>query len=210
MNPPNDGSANPPGGPPEGERNRRRRRSDSRGQQLNRRQRARRTGRPLGNAERMYIFGVWSLLSPDARRSLYDNLGGMLGETPAAAPRDADAGAAQEQEEDRPANQPRIRVWQREVLRDIPLFARFGQLTAAQRGADDQGIPRLLSISTGVVARGRARGATDQEISTALIGTLPDVDRTHALYQEPINGDQDGGDADPMSEDHNSDAGEDQ
>lgn len=144
------------------------------------RRRSNRTGRPLGQHERMFILNIWAMLSPDARRSLLEMLSGMLGETPAASSVE-DSATVQQQVSEQPRG-PRQRAWAREVLRDVPLFSEFGQLTTAQRRTDTRGIPHLLSISMGVVARGRRQGVSDAEISQAIVDNLGNPDALRDLY----------------------------
>lgn len=126
-----------------------------------------RVGRPLQAMERNTIMGIWSQLNPNARRALWETLGGMLGETPALPP----AGGTAVQNTVESARPTRERVWDREILRDVPLFAEFGHMTAAQRRADSRNIQQLLSIATGVVKRGREQGVPAAEITRALVNT---------------------------------------
>jgi hypothetical protein len=130
--------------------------------------------------ERNTIFGIWSQLTLDARRSLHETLGEMLGASPAAV--DSSTGVPQNHDSGRP--QRRIRVWERDIIRDVPIFAEFGQMTAAQRGSDQRGIPRLLSIATGVVSRGVRQGIGGPEITQALLDNLGDHAAMQALYPD--------------------------
>lgn len=140
-----------------------------------------RRGRPLQAMERMQIMGIWSQISVTARRSLWETLGEMLGETPVSG---SDEPAVSRQAENTQPSR-RERVWERAILRDVPLFQEFGNLTARQRREDTRNVPRLLSIAQGVVRRGRELHITDQEILTAIITALDDADTLRALYGGP-------------------------
>lgn len=138
-----------------------------------------RVGRPLQAMERNTIMGIWSQLNPNARRALLETLGGMLGEIPDVP---AAAGIAIQNivEPNRPT---RERVWDREILRDVPIFAEFGQMTVAQRRVDSRNIQQLLSIATGAVKRGREQGIPVDEITRAIVdATAIGPDAMRALY----------------------------
>lgn len=180
----NGGRGNPRQPPPPGGGGDKRKPGRGGGRESNKKRRTakhKRRGRPLQNMERMTIMGIWYQLSMNARRSLYETLGELLGETPAVASEEASAPAAA----DNAAPQRRTRVWEREILRDVPLFVEFGQLTMRQRRDDERGIPRLLNIAQGVVSRGREHHVTDREISTAIAEALPSADRLQSLYGGP-------------------------
>jgi hypothetical protein len=130
--------------------------------------------------ERMQIMGIWYQLSTSARRSLWESLGEMLGETQAGGP---DGPTVPEPASD--ATPRRTRVWERPIIRDIALFREFGHMTARERRDDNRGIPRLLSIAQGVVHRGRSAGYSDAEISAAIANTLHDAGRLQGLYGGP-------------------------
>lgn len=142
---------------------------------------AKNRGRPLQAMERMTILNIWYQLSTEARRSLWETLGGMLGETPALAPSGANAPNPGEIR-----NVPhRVRVWERPILRDVPLFQEFGQMTARARREDEREIPRLISTALGVVARGQALHFTDGDITAAIIANLGDIVGLRGLFGGP-------------------------
>jgi hypothetical protein len=119
-------------------------------------------------------MGIWSQMSVVARRQLYDTLGGMLGETPAAedssgAPSDSKVPST-------------LRPWERPILKDIPLFQEFGKLTKKQRGTDSRGIPQLISISQGVVSRGVKAKHTERAIAQAIEANLGNPDLLRSLF----------------------------
>lgn len=180
------GDPPPPPPPPGGGGDRRRPASGTRGRgsKVKKRRTAKRRGRPLQAMERMQIMATWSQLSIPARRSLWESLGEMLGETPAVGsnePSAPDTG-------DDTRNQPvRTRVWERRVLRDVPLFREFGQLTARERREDTRGIPQLLSIAQGVVRRGSDLQFSDSDIRDAIVAHLGNVEALRALFGGPPN-----------------------
>jgi len=151
-----------------------------RGSRKKQRRTAKRRGRPLQNMERMQVMGIWYQLSASARRSLWESLGEMLGETQAGGP---DGPAVLEHASEAPSR--RTRVWERDVLRDVQLFAEFGRMTARERRDDQRGIPRLLSIAQGVVRRGREQQVAPADISAAISGAVPNADTLQALYGGP-------------------------
>jgi hypothetical protein len=184
------GSGNPPQ-PPPGGGEKRKPGSSSGGRNSKKKVRAaKRRGRPLQNMERMQIMGIWYQLSGSARRSLYETLGEMLGETPAVA--SAEAGVSGNDESQRPR---RMRVWEREVLRDVPLFAEFGHMTAPQRRSDSRDVPRLLSIAQGVVHRGRNCMEDDGIITGQIVANLQNPDAMSRLYLEASSSEEGQGDS---------------
>jgi hypothetical protein len=134
--------------------------------------------------ERMQIMGIWYQLSPTARRSLWESLGGMLGETPVVVSNETDASHNVDSAAGT-GTRTRVRVWERDILRDVPLFAEFGQLTARQRRDDVRNVPRLLSIAQGVVARGRQLDMTDPAIRDAINQNIGDAEAMQALFGGP-------------------------
>jgi hypothetical protein len=136
--------------------------------------------------ERMQIMGIWYQLSPTARRSLWESLGEMLGETPAvvASATDVSHNVSEGANLGTPA---RVRVWERKILRDVPLFAEFGQLTARQRREDVRNVPQLLSIAQGVVARGKSLNMTESAIRDAIIQYIGDAEGMRGLFGGPPN-----------------------
>jgi hypothetical protein len=141
---------------------------------------AKRRGRPLQNMERLQIVGIWYQLSTSARRSLYDTRGEMLGETPVTASNEASV-SGNTDESQRPR---RMRVWERDILKDVPLFAEFGQMTSTQRRQDPRDIPRLLSIAQGVIARGRVNGVGDDIITGSIVAKIQNPEELSTLYAE--------------------------
>jgi len=77
----------------------------------------------------------------------------------------------------------KIRVWDRPILTDVPLFHAFGKLTAAERALDKE-VPRLLSIAQGVVARGRRAGVSDGDITAVIIQNLSDPHKLSGLFAD--------------------------
>jgi hypothetical protein len=199
--------AAPPPPPPGGGRGNRNTGSDGRrpGQGGSRKKKQRRAakirGRPLQNMERMQIMGIWYQLSAIARRSLWETLGEMLGETQAGGPDGptvSEIGSAT-----LVAEFPRrTRVWERDIIRDVPLFREFGEFTARERRDDTRGIPRLLSIAQGVVHRGLAAQMTPADISAAIIASIEDSAALQSLFGGPPQGDED---SDSDDKDHMND-----
>jgi hypothetical protein len=152
--------------------------------------------------ERMQIMGIWYQLSHTARRSLWESLGEMLGETPTAASSEAGVSRHVDVNAD-VGTHTRVRVWERDVLRDVPLFAEFGQLTARQRREDVRNVPQLLSIAQGVVARGRALNMTDPVIRDAIIQFIGDPEGMRGLFGGPpeVEDNQDEGDEELQMQD---------
>jgi hypothetical protein len=144
--------------------------------------------------ERMQIMSVWYQLSVSARRSLWEALGEMLGETSAGGP-DGPA-VAQELPQ---VDTRRERVWEREILRDVQLFAEFGQLTSRQRRDDTRRVPQLLSIAQGVVARGQRQNQSHGSITDAITGALPDPAVLRALFEGAPAGGNGNGDSSSSS-----------
>lgn len=139
-------------------------------------------GRPLQAMERMTIMNIWYQLSIDARRSLVDALGGMLGDQrPAVVPSGTNASNPDESQN----ASSRHRVWERPILRDVPLFQDYGQLTTRERRDDNRNVPQRISIATGVVARGQAAGITDREITEAIVANIDDIAALKGLYVTP-------------------------
>jgi hypothetical protein len=135
--------------------------------------------------ERGQLMGIWYQLSDQARVDLVTNLSSMLGVSPAPEPPPVGALG-------RPATAgPKVKAWDRPILRDVPLFQQFGQMTKKERADDDKGISQLLSISMGVIKRGRDSGVADQDILAALLDALRDPERLKLLFQPPASSDDD-------------------
>jgi hypothetical protein len=191
----------PPPGSGGGDRRRPGGGSGGRGSNKKQRRAAKRRGRPLQSMERMQIMGIWYQLTTSARRSLWESLGEMLGESQVGGPIGPAVPTATGPTEAAPR---RTRVWEREILRDVPLFSEYGNLTTRERREDTRAIPRLFSIAQGVVARGRAQHVTGGEITTAIIANLGNADHLQALYGGPpvmSSSDNDEGSAAPANAD---------
>lgn len=137
------------------------------------------SGRPLQPLERTTIMGIWYQISPDARRELVNRLSEMLGETPAQSK----AAPSNEGHPPKEGSQkaPRQRVWDRPILRDIPQVKEFGKLSSEER-ANHPGGNQLMSILTGVVARGRDRNLSDDQIAIAINENIDDNDALRSLF----------------------------
>jgi hypothetical protein len=100
----------------------------------------------------------------------------------------------------------RLRVWDRDILKDIPAVQAFKQKSAKERGQDTDTSKRL-SIATGAIARGRALKVPDKEILTNLIASWPDPAKLHSLYtgdpSESSSSSDDGGKTHVLDKDGN-------
>lgn len=184
--PPGGGGADRPGASGTPQKGKRQRRSSSS---------IKPRGRPLQSAERTLILNIWYQLSTSARRSLWENLGGMLGETPAGATAVATASEPAVAVQPPTSPIPRLHAWERPILKDIPLFCEFGQLTNRERREDQRDIPRLISIAQGVIARGRRAGVADGDITYSIIQHIYDPEALKQLYStlvEPVGDPHDG------------------
>lgn len=151
---------------------------------------ARATGRPLQWAERHLILQIWASLNRDARGDLLNQLHGMHGEIQpqaAAAPGAAAAGAVQ-QLGGPPTPPPRRgqRIWERDVLRDVPQIQAFGQLSAEARRSDPRQA-QSLSLATGVVARGGRLRIEPGEISRFISENWNNPDALRLQYRPVEN-----------------------
>jgi hypothetical protein len=135
-------------------------------------------GRPLQPMERQMVMGVWYQLSVVARRDLVQRLTEMIGETPSlvaqASNLEPDSNQGQQQA-------PRVKPWERDIIRDVPLFQEFGQMTTLQR-KNDSTIPSRMSIVMGVIKRGKTSGISDENILAQILANIDDADSLKQLF----------------------------
>jgi hypothetical protein len=86
-----------------------------------------------------------------------------------------------------PPQKKKVRIWERDILKDIPQVAAFSQKSTKERGEDTETSMRL-SIATGVIARGLRSGIISSDILTSLVDNWDDMDALRGLYQEPGSG----------------------
>lgn len=151
--------------------------------------------RNLNRAERQQILEIWYHINRDSRFELLNTLAEMSGFLlhESVEPRSQAVVPSQQSVREPPSasvNTPprRTRVWEREILRDVPRFRAFGDLTSSARGQDTE-TARLLSIATGVVSRGRDQGISDEIILRELLRTQNDSAEMHGLFprrEEPV------------------------
>lgn len=141
--------------------------------------RNRETGRPISQSERMILLNIWYQISDTSRSELLSQLT-LRGGNPPPAQRPGAIAPALGEVQPAPLNR-RQRVWEREIIRDIPRFSVFGQMTNAERAADSH-TSQLLSIVTGVIARGRNLGEPDEIIRNAIEANLDSVEALRSLF----------------------------
>jgi hypothetical protein len=86
-----------------------------------------------------------------------------------------------------PPQKKKVRIWERDILKDIPQVALFSQKSTKERGEDTETSMRL-SIATGVVARGLRSGIVSADILASLIDAWEDLDALRGLFQDDAGG----------------------
>jgi hypothetical protein len=138
------------------------------------------SGRRLFRHEQDHIVCTFALLSEDSRRELIQLLQGMSRETvsvPAAV-----VGAAGSSEPSTPVSGSRspvkspgrVKIYQRDIIKDLPGVKEFSAMSSSDR-SNAHGINRLMSTATGVIARARKQGLTDQQILDYLMNNHDDI-----------------------------------
>jgi hypothetical protein len=135
-------------------------------------------GRPLQPMERQMVMGVWYQLSVVARRDLVQRLTEMIGETPSLVAQASNLAPDSNQGQQQA---PRVKPWERDIIRDVPLFQEFGQMTTLQR-KNDSTIPSRMSIVMGVVKRGKTLGISDENILAQILANIDDAKALKQLF----------------------------
>lgn len=146
------------------------------------------SGRPISRIERMMVLDIWHQINDTSRSDLLQQFTLREGNlSPVEDALVADPGgippipAEAELQQQHPP-QRRIHVWERPIIRDIPIFQQYGQMTPAERALQSE-TSRLLSVVTGVIGRGAKRRLDDDTIRQAIESNLDDVEALKLLYK---------------------------
>jgi hypothetical protein len=75
----------------------------------------------------------------------------------------------------------REKIWERDIIRDITRFQEFGKKSSKDRGEDKE-TSRLLSIVTGVIARGRRDEFSDKNILQCILTSIDNEESLKRLF----------------------------
>jgi hypothetical protein len=130
----------------------------------------------------MLVIQLWVALNSGGRQQLSSIINDLMGTLPAEAggnpPPDESLETRQASVTPKPA---RVRVWDRDIIKDVPAVQAFKQKSAKERGQDTETSKRL-SIATGAVARGRKLKVPKEDILSDLIASWSEPQLLHDLY----------------------------
>jgi len=169
------------------ERNRNKGESRGRSRRGGRRSTNRQSGRPINRAERLQILDIWYQINPRSRSELLSFLGSMMNESssPTAQVSSQKSGKSSSAEEG--AKPRRQRPWERDILKDIPSVRAWGEKPPGDRASDTH-TTKVVSILTGVIARGRSRGLSDQLITDSINENINDLAVLRSLFPRTDRG----------------------
>jgi len=151
---------------------------------------ARQRGRPLNQSDTNVVLNIWFALNISGRQRLVETIHSLSASLPGGQ---VDTTPVERQEPPPPEDQKgetkhrKLRVWERSVLKDIPIFQEFAKKSTKERGADKD-TSRLLSIVTGAVGRGTVLGLTEKEMLDHILVELASEDAPDLLrhlYSSP-------------------------
>lgn len=158
---------------------------------------SRNSGRPLQRAERREILDIWYQLSRNARIELIESLQSMLPQNSEVALPGTPPVARRAEPGNSTGDRRRTKIWERDILKDIPEIQNWGRLPSKDR-ATDVATATLASVITGVIARGRRLGIPDEEILDTVRNNISSDVELKGLYQPaPV---VDEADADPSND----------
>lgn len=123
---------------------------------------------------------TWSYLSDNARIRLVEDLSRDLAVNTQVA-RGPTSVVRQEKPPAKVSKRARPKVWERDILKDIPKIQEWGNCSADER-SNDRATGQLVSILTGVISRGRREGVHDDTIATAIDNNISDLESLRLLF----------------------------
>lgn len=143
-----------------------------------------RRGRPFNGSDADSIFRLWRSLNTTGRARLMECILelGVPNENHRDTPpveRPEPGGIAQEPQS--PKKPPKQRVWERDILKDIPQVQEFAKKSSKDRGLDQETSSRI-SVATGAIKRGEEADLSPEDILTDIIASWDSKEDLKILF----------------------------